>query len=563
MAIGAPSPTGVGMLLLGVVVLVLGRRFRGYFAGAPYVQLATGLLRENKPDAAVDVVASLGAKASSAGPVRRGVALVRANAALLEGHAALAEREASSALEGATQLFFEGAELQQRARALGVRALARVAQGNLDGATADAAAVVLAAEAEPHALAEARLAEALVLVRRADTPALAQHLDRHAGLLLEHCPPRERAVVRALRRLVHARKTSVYREPAQREARVASGGRLTEWAGTFAPDLAEFVVEEATTPVVPPPFAPGPSPAATLFGKPDRSAARVLGLWGALIVMFLAIWQFLTPAERVPPPPRDEAAERARAAEEEQTSSTLFSLQMGAAVLVFASLVVLMVRKQRHADRELAAGRRALATGDEATGERRLESVAKTSRLWLRTNGPYAALAGVELARLAERRGDFVGALDRCEAALVALDRTAGGRRGASDFVLPTVLCERAVALAGMGKVDTSALALGQLRVEIPDFHDLPTAVVRARLVGDVVRGDWASAAEAARMRTSEMPLPLREDLLADVVLAANGVLAKDERERIAAELASHTEAAAWIDRLAPGLRASVTGAPS
>lgn len=46
------------------------------------------------------------------------------------------------------------------------------------------------------------------------------------------------------------------------------------------------------------PFLPEPE---TATAPPKKSAKRILLLWVMLIVMFLAIWQFLTPAERTAP----------------------------------------------------------------------------------------------------------------------------------------------------------------------------------------------------------------------------------------------------------------------
>ena len=51
------------------------------------------------------------------------------------------------------------------------------------------------------------------------------------------------------------------------------------------------------------PFLPEPEPLTPAAPPPKKSATKTLVLWVVLIVMFLAIWQFLTPSGAAPPKP--------------------------------------------------------------------------------------------------------------------------------------------------------------------------------------------------------------------------------------------------------------------
>jgi hypothetical protein len=552
-----PSALSIGMIVIGIVALVLGVHFRSLFVGLPAVNFSVRLLREGRTQEAIQVVDQLPRGIMRARVVRRSAALVRGTAALHEGRVDEVEGAVADALGGSLQFLSEGAELQQRAAALSVRALARVAKGELDAALADVRAIEATNEATPHALAQARLALALSHARKGDADALGEHLKANASLLLDHSLPRERAMVRGLRRLVHARRKSVYREPARMER--PSQGSLAKWAAAFVPDLSEFVTPNVLGAVAPAapvlPITPATAP------RPRR--ARLFVLWGVLVILFLGVWQFLTPSEKHPSRDRSESPEEVAENGISGANHARMALQMVALLALFGVAMAVVRRSHASAVTTLARGRRAIATGRIDEGERLLRGLVARNRLWLRFNGQQAALACAELARCANRRGDFTGAREHCQAGLSCLRRTSGGERGSSDIPLPTLLAERAIAHACERNPNAALADLGRIETEMPAFHELLTCRVRVRLVNGVVSADWAAALEAAGLRTADLPLPLAEDLLADVVVASKSVVAKDDRDRIAAEVNDFPEVAAWIDRLAPQLRSMMPPHPT
>ena len=150
-----------------------------------------------------------------------------------------------------------------------------------------------------------------MLARGDDGEALARHLTANASLVLEHGTPRERALFRALRRMTRSAKRSVYREPDR--PREGTPSRLATWVEAIAHDAAAFVDGETNERPNAPPIeewpplseaAPSDIPAlerARRSGAGSKGRAswkRVLFLWTVLIVMFVAIWEFLTPKHR-------------------------------------------------------------------------------------------------------------------------------------------------------------------------------------------------------------------------------------------------------------------------
>jgi hypothetical protein len=113
----------------------------------------------------------------------------------------------------------------------------------------------------------------------------------------------------------------------------------------------------------------------------------------------------------------------------------------------------------------------------------------------------------------------------------------------------------RAWMLAALGRGAEADAELATLAATYSDYPAVLRGGFVVRLLGALRRGDVSLAADIAATRTSEMPLDLPTDLLADVVLAASGrPMAEDEHRRIAAELGDMTAIATWIERVAPGL---------
>jgi hypothetical protein len=129
-------------------------------------------------------------------------------------------------------------------------------------------------------------------------------------------------------------------------------------------------------------------------------------------------------------------------------------------------------------------------------------------------------------------------------------------RAVAAPQLLPAALSVRAVSLAALGQKEEATAELATLLGAHGTWGHAAATEHRVRLLLAVKSGDLDEARAIARERTVELPIPLRDEVLADLVLAVGpDGLAKDERERLAAELDADARLRAWIDAVAPGLR--------
>ncbi len=142
--------------------------------------------------------------------------------------------------------------------------------------------------------------------RSGDREALRRHLTSARTLLLEHPAPRERAVVRAYQRMLEARRASVYREGAAREPERGAGDEPTvaDWMAAVVPAAAPSRARRGrrrarrqARPNPPRRSIPRPDARPRRGSGPREPCADLLalmGIWVALIGMFLATWQFLS-----------------------------------------------------------------------------------------------------------------------------------------------------------------------------------------------------------------------------------------------------------------------------
>lgn len=560
----------VGALL---VILGLGMSALGYLSvGLPLLVLAPlylflGLAMRRHTDAvllnnaAFDLVSrgriaeaeALLARAESAsGAVRRAVAIQRAMIALRRGDASTAETHASSALATKPSFLTRDAEIGVRCTATAIRALARASMGKEQEALADIADVRASKDATPDALARAAVAEATVLARRDDKDALARCL-RDTARLLEWAPPRERALVRALRRMLELRAGSVYREAARPPEESREDPLLRDWVARIVPAAAAYVPQAerrtesaAFDTTVPEDFPVHAGSEAVTRRSKRPSGMRVLLVWLLLVLMFVAIWSFLTPDRHgtSPPPGFEEPATVTP-----QISAFLALLCTTLVVVVYGAVAKAFVRA-RAEQAALRDAARALAEGDEARCTRDLEELVR------RAKDATAAAALRELAVLAERRADMKKALALCDAGLERISKNAIVRAANSDILVPELVAERAFVLAALGRDQQATAELALLAREHPSFAYLTRSVFRVRLVQALRKRDHEAALAIARERTPELPLSRRDEMLADIVLALSGGKVVDgEIERIVSELSEDAELAAWIDFIAPGAR--------
>jgi hypothetical protein len=409
--------------------------------------------------------------------------------------------------------------------------------------------------AMPEAIARAALAEAIVLAKKDDREALARSLRANARLV-EHLPPRERTLFRAFRRMVEVRAGNVYREPSRPTDAAREEPLLGEWVSKIVPQAAAFVPEaERQTESAPlslspaGPSAPAGSATISQSSRQPVPVARVLVLWGILIVMFLAIWQFLEPAA----PPSHARPRVPAAAPAPDHGDVLLPIVMAGSILfvaLVAGRVFLAVRRAHVNAARLRDAMRVLVSGDAAECARQLTTLTRE-----RDDGIVAS-AQLQLAILAEKRHAMNEAFAHCDAGIARVSRQPYVRALHSDILVPELIAERAFLLAAIGRPAESEAELAALGRDHPTFAYMTRSVFRVRMVQALRASDLARATRLARERTPELPLSARDEMLADLVLAlSGGRLVEGEVERLSTELAEDDALAAWIDFMAPGAR--------
>jgi hypothetical protein len=205
--------------------------------------------------------------------------------------------------------------------------------------------------------------------------------------------------------------------------------------------------------------------------------------------------------------------------------------------------------QKRVATRALMAAWLDIARGAEDRG--RAVFVALTTR---RNHPLVEAWAHLALGELAERRAAWGDVIEHCDKGIARFTRSPPLR--ASDSGLYAgLIAVRAFALAATDRVAEADAEETILAKVCPTFALSTRTRFRQRLMKAVRAGALDDAADVARTRVPDLPLSLREDMLADVVVAATATVSFEERERIDAELRDDTELRAWIDAVAPGLR--------
>jgi hypothetical protein len=211
-----------------------------------------------------------------------------------------------------------------------------------------------------------------------------------------------------------------------------------------------------------------------LLGVPEARAMkrskRTLVLWVLLVLLFLAIWQFLSPAPR---------ARRQGPVREEQPLSALESAGIAlGGFTTFAGLVFLATRK-----RLFPAPDPLLDAESNLLHEDYDAAIAKARALLGRKDIHTRVSAVVLLVRVAEMRADFAETIALCERAQGQLGTTSGLYK---DQMEPRVHAHCAFALAALGRVDEAESALA--KTDHPDAFPgtrqtaaLARAVVLAR----------------------------------------------------------------------------------
>jgi hypothetical protein len=553
LALGAWT-AGAGLILVSGVFLLSGRVLRASGNAVPAVNTAYNAALEGRLGDAERLLDEVEATRPMR-YVQRVVDLQRANIALRRGDldAAAARVEAAVTVPSGTLT-----RREERVHVLGghaLRALIFASKGDAERARADIAVVREDPRSTADLLARAAVAEAILLDRAGDRDALAAHLARERRLLLDYTAPRERAVVRAYQRMLRAPRTSVYRQAAPRELERDAHEEppITDWIARIAPSAAPFVrVARAATAEAPAPLPaeekkiePGLVKLAEerVAGKGAKRvgprAGKVVALWAVLVVLFVLVWQLQTPT----------GASSASAPVPEIGISAVLSAIVVLFVAVFAALVWRNVRIERR----LSAALGTLGRGDERAAEAEFEAL---------TRGPFplvSAQAHLQLARLAERRADFAAALAHCDAGIGKASAQPTTRAIASSMLLPDLVAERAFVLAATDRRDKARAEMEVLAEQFPAYPFRAPAELRAKLVERARLGDLEGAARIVEARKEDVPLPLRDETLADLVrvTARPETAGAGEAERLKEELRLDAGVRAWLEAAAPAVLAS------
>jgi tetratricopeptide (TPR) repeat protein len=459
--------------------------------------------------------------------VRRTYHLFRAKTALRRGDIPKAQEHADAVMSLPFELFPSPEERWYAAEARALRAFIGASIADPKSVREDIAAVRSARVTRSAAIGLAAVAEALLLAREGEREALREYLHRERFVLFEATRPRERAIVRALHRMLSAAPTTAYRrqiEPAP-SAVEAEEPDLATLATRIAPAAAPFVQDFAPRGHRVTPQGTAAAPRGVPFGILRRVFA--VFVFGALV------WFAYQELERDP---------RWGLAPDAMLSLCLGVL--GAVVLAFHALV--QIREDR-ARARLYAAEADMARRADRDIEDRFRS------LVMDPSAAVSTWAWFHLALMADRRADFDAALQRCDDALRRLG-TLGRPFWGFDVPWDQVVGERAFALAALGRRAEATSELAKLPAGSP-FRERDE--LRVRLVELARTGAVDEAVSLAAHSSADLPLSPRDELLRDLIRAtwAEATLGAAEVLRLREEMSADAESRKWIETVAPGLR--------
>lgn len=463
---------------------------------------------------------------------------------------ALYEGRLDDAIGLATTAAREGKRLNATERihqgsALSIRAVAHAGLGHRDEALRDAKTIREAQFRQAGFVARVALAEALLFAREKDMEGLARVIREERPLLFGATGPRERLVARALARMIAAKKVSVYREAAKRDDEELD--EQASWVAKIAPGAASYAraAKLGGTLEAPATVTEEARAAAEKAGPTAKSPwRRVVALWVVLIVLFLAIWQFLTPDPHAAPAPVHH-------------DTMPFGLGSIAALYVGVLLAAGLFIAYR-----IAIAKRITVALGNAT-ETRLRGNLDEARdafteLAKNKIALVAPQAHRELATIATMHGAFREAQAHAEAGIAAAASSAVSLSLSRPVLLPLLHGELAIAFAAEGRVARAEEELEKIRTGFPTYPYLARDTFRTRLFAAAASNRLDEAAELSRSRPVDLPLTMDEELLCDVLrVHAGDRLPEGERERIEADVRDDPRAAKLLDRLVPTLRAS------
>jgi len=511
---------------------------------------------------------------------KRLISIQRAHIALRRGDLKAAKLELDESLSLADDGSFKTNTGYQIEGAHAMRAFVNAGLGDREAALSDAAWVRSLPHASPEALARVTLAEAILLERAGEREALRALIDTERTLLLEHTHPRERAIVRAFQRMLKVSTSSVYRERAPEEVpHSVDEPDLDDWVARVAPGAAGFVRKQKRAQPQSPqeaqweaqrkhfemqqahqmldanvrqaqwrqPFVAMPGHVRNTKSNSQRNLFVALGTVGVLMLAIFvvpALWGLVSTTNVSAP------------AEDGTFAGTAVAGVLGALALGGATYAFIRRAHKRKLQQEQ------LAPAHRAAVQRTSASFAASSMpdLAALTEGPDDVLAAqghMMIASGAEQRGEWSLVLQECDKGIARLWSVPNQHR--ADILYPDLHSLRAFALACMGRYADAEIALRFLGPSYPHFE---RATFRVRLVELLQSVGAQPAATFAELHALELPLSVREELLADLVraVATPDSAGLGEVARLRDELEKTQHARAWVSSICPALLNAFVG---
>ncbi len=476
---------------------------------------------------------------------------IEALMAFRAGDLLAARRLLDQVLAAPASLLLRPAIFTLRASARSLRALVAALQGDDAQAEADATALDADRDGMADVPAMVALARAVVMLRAGQHERLQRHLDQHRSLLLGAPIGKARTLARALLRPWVMPGRDAYRSGAA-EGELADDpatGWITRIAPSLAPLLARRPVEPSDAPAPRP--APRPAAAATAAatrvevpppGKTPVVAKRMVAVWAVIVLMFVAIWQFLGtgPAER-----SSVRRSPARRAVQHQESSPAPLWPLGLMVAILPVAMGYTMRRQRRWLQRTHQADRDLLTGNIAACQ------SFYRELLAQPNVASQAQAATKLAAVARRLDDPADVL---RWTTFGETKIASLEPATRLFLEGPLLAEEASALAVLGRPREASAVVARLEKDVPDSMMVPAARFSVGLVNLVQGGDLVPARALVQQRPDSSLVQLEIDVLADLVLATGEAEPREPVRTLLREAASDTHLTAWLERAAPGL---------
>ncbi len=512
------TAVATGLAVFGMTVAIAGwlrarEAYESELANAAFAALVNGRMAE--AEALLARVPPL-----ERGSVARAVAFQRGLIALLRGDARAATIELEPALAEKTRIETRTHERMQRAAALGVRAVAFAALGEQERAEADARAAEESPEAPPAAIARASLARAIGLAKKGDGAALGDLLARRGATILTSVTPRERALVRALRKLGRARGTGAYREAGVIVEPSVAPHELAGWVGAIVPEAAAFTVHDPSAAAE---ARHAPLPRAEKTSRFPYAVAAIGSL--AAVACTLAFVTAIRAGSLVPSLP-----------------ATVFIVALAA---IWPLVAYVKTRTANVTAARMLAAQRALATGDEAGASQLLASLPSRSLV-------LEGTAALCIAEAAERRGDFAGCRTVCVESIRRL-----GAQPSLDMtgreVQASLIAQDGAAAAAMGDIAAANAALAHLETTHGGWGGLAAARFRIQLLRAMRAHDVGRAQRVAKERAPDLVVAHRDEVLAELAFGAT--------EDVERELAQDPMLRTWVDAITQRVRVAPPGA--